>query len=89
MSSDPVYAPGTGTPELGGITTREAQFLLRGLRGLNLIGGDVVQVAPPYDRTGNTVLVGATIMFEILCLVADRNFGAGRAKPSKSMPGKR
>jgi len=55
---------------------------------LNLIGGDVVEVAPPYDQTGNTALVGATIMFEILCLVADRNFGAGRAKPSKPMPGK-
>ena len=71
---DPVYAPGTGTPEVGGITTLEAQRLLRGLRGLNLIGGDVVEVAPPYDQTGNTALVGATIMFEILCLVADSNF---------------
>jgi guanidinopropionase len=75
---DPVYAPGTGTPEIGGITTLEAQRLLRGLRGLNLIGGDVVEVAPPYDQTGNTALVGATFMFEILCLVADRHFGAGR-----------
>jgi guanidinopropionase len=71
---DPVYAPGTGTPEVGGITTLEAQRLLRGLRGLNLIGGDVVEVAPPYDQTGNTALVGASIMFEILCLVADSNF---------------
>jgi guanidinopropionase len=71
---DPVYAPGTGTPEVGGITTLEAQRLLRGLRGLNLIGGDVVEVAPPYDQTGNTALVGATMMFEILCLVADSNF---------------
>ena len=68
---DPVYAPGTGTPEVGGITTHEAQRLLRGLRGLNLIGGDVVEVAPPFDQTGNTALVGATMMFEILCLVAD------------------
>jgi len=75
---DPVYAPGTGTPEIGGITTLEAQRLLRGLRGLNLIGGDVVEVAPPYDQTGNTALVGATMMFEILCLIADRHFGAGR-----------
>jgi len=74
---DPVYAPGTGTPEVGGITTLEAQRLLRGLRGLNLIGGDVVEVAPPYDQTGNTALVGATMMFEILCLIADRHFGAG------------
>jgi guanidinopropionase len=76
---DPVYAPGTGTPEIGGITTLEAQRLLRGLRGLDLIGGDVVEVAPPYDQTGNTALVGATMMFEILCLIADRHFGAGAA----------
>src|SRR5258708_682716 len=74
----PIYAPGTGTPEVGGITTLEAQRLLRGLRGLNLIGGDVVEVAPPYDQTGNTALVGATMMFEILCLIADRHFGACR-----------
>jgi guanidinopropionase len=75
---DPVYAPGTGTPEVGGLTTLEAQRLLRGLRGLNLVGGDVVEVAPPYDQTGNTALVGATMMFEILCLIADANFGAAR-----------
>ncbi|HEV3285283.1 MAG TPA: agmatinase [Steroidobacteraceae bacterium] len=75
---DPVYAPGTGTPEVGGITTLEAQRLLRGLRGMNFIGGDVVEVAPPYDQTGNTALVGATMMFEILCLIADRHFGAGK-----------
>jgi len=68
---DPVYAPGTGTPEIGGITTLEAQQLLRGLRGLNLVGGDVVEVAPPFDPSGNTALVGASMMFEILCLAAD------------------
>ena len=76
---DPVYAPGTGTPEIGGITTLDAQRLLRGLRGLDLVGGDVVEVAPPYDQSGNTALVGATMMFEILCLIADRHFGARRA----------
>ena len=75
---DPVYAPGTGTPEIGGISTIDAQRLLRGLRGLDLIGGDVVEVAPPFDQTGNTALVGATLMFEIMCLVADRHFGSGR-----------
>ena len=69
---DPVFAPGTGTPEVGGITTIEAQTLLRGLNGLNLIGADVVEVAPPFDQTGNTALVGATMMYEILCLIADR-----------------
>jgi len=68
---DPAFAPGTGTPEVGGLTTREAQALLRGLRGLNLIGGDVVEVAPPYDPAGNTALVAATMMFEILCLLAE------------------
>jgi len=68
---DPVYAPGTGTPEIGGYSTFEAQKMLRGLSGLNLIGGDVVEVAPPFDPSGNTALVGATMMFEILCLLAD------------------
>lgn len=68
---DPVYAPGTGTPEVGGITTREAMSLLRGLRGLRLVGGDVVEVAPPFDPSGNTALVGATLMYEILCLLAE------------------
>jgi guanidinopropionase len=79
---DPVYTPGTGTPEIGGISTIDAQRLLYGLRGLNLVGGDVVEVAPPYDQTGNTALVGASMMFEILCLVADSNFGKhGRRRP--------
>ena len=68
---DPVYAPGTGTPEVGGISTLEAQLMIRGLRGLNLIGGDVVEVAPPFDPSGNTALVGATLMFEELCVIAD------------------
>ncbi len=68
---DPVYAPGTGTPEVGGLTTIEAQALLRGLRGLDLVGGDVVEVAPPFDPTGNTALVAATMMYEILCLLAE------------------
>jgi guanidinopropionase len=68
---DPAFAPGTGTPEIGGMTTVEAQTLLRGLRGLNLIGADVVEVAPPFDPSGNTALVAATIMFEILCLLAE------------------
>jgi guanidinopropionase len=68
---DPVYAPGTGTPEIGGFSTFEAQQMLRGLGGLDLIGGDVVEVAPPFDPSGNTALVGATLMFEILCLLAE------------------
>ncbi len=68
---DPVYAPGTGTPEVGGLTTIEGQALLRGLRGLDLVGGDVVEVAPPFDPSGNTALVGATMMYEILCPLAE------------------
>ncbi|HER27718.1 MAG TPA: agmatinase [Rhodospirillales bacterium] len=68
---DPVYAPGTGTPEIGGFSSYEAQKMIRGLRGLNLIGGDVVEVAPPFDPSGNTALVGATMMFEILCVLAE------------------
>ena len=68
---DPAYAPGTGTPEIGGLTTREAQALIRGLRGLNLVGGDVVEVAPQYDPTTNTARAGAQMMFEILCLLAE------------------
>lgn len=69
---DPAFAPGTGTPEIGGMTTREAQQVVRGLQGLDLAGGDVVEVAPPFDPSGSTALVGATFMFEILCLLADR-----------------
>lgn len=68
---DPVYAPGTGTPEIGGFTTYEAQTMIRGLQGLDLIGGDVVEVSPPFDPSGNTAMVGATMMFEILCVLAD------------------
>jgi len=68
---DPVYAPGTGTPEIGGFSTHDAQRMLRGLHDLNIIGGDVVEVSPPFDMSGNTALVGATMMFEILCLIAE------------------
>jgi guanidinopropionase len=66
---DPAYAPGTGTPEVGGLTPREAQQVLRGLQGLNIIGGDVVEIAPQYDPTSNTAHVGAQMLFEILCLM--------------------
>ena len=67
---DPTFAPGTGTPEVGGLTPREGQQILRGLYGLNLVGGDVVAVAPQYDPTTNTALLGAQLMFEVLCLMA-------------------
>jgi agmatinase len=68
-SLDPAFAPGTGTPEIGGLTTREALDLLRGLKGLNIIGGDVVEVAPQYDATTNTAQAGAQVLFEILSLM--------------------
>jgi guanidinopropionase len=66
---DPSFAPGTGTPEVGGLTTREALQLLRGLKGLDIIGGDVVEVAPQYDPTTNTAQAGAQMLFEILSLM--------------------
>jgi guanidinopropionase len=68
---DPVYAPGTGTPEIGGFTTFEAQQMLRGLRGLNIVGADVVEVSPPFDPSGLTAYAGVTMMFEILCSMAE------------------
>ncbi len=70
-SLDPAYAPGTGTPEVGGFTTREALQLVRSLRGLDLVGADVVEVAPPLDPSGVTALAGATLAFELLCLLAE------------------
>ncbi len=68
-SLDPAFAPGTGTPEVGGLTTREALELIRGMRGLNLVGGDVVEVAPAYDSTTNTAQNSAQMLFEILSLM--------------------
>ena len=68
-SLDPAFAPGTGTPEVGGLTTREALEIMRGLRGVNLVGGDIVEVAPQYDATTNTVQAGAQVLFEILSLM--------------------
>ncbi len=74
---DPVYAPGTGTPEIGGINTFDAQRLIRGLSGLNLIGGDVVEVSPPFDMSGGTAHAAVTIMFEILCVLAESHAARG------------
>ncbi len=68
---DPSIAPGTGTPEIGGVTTREAQAMIRLLRGLDIIGADLVEVSPPLDPTGTTALTGATLMFELLCVMAE------------------
>lgn len=68
-SLDPAFAPGTGTPEVGGLTTREAMALIRGMKGLNIIGGDVVEVAPAYDPSTNTAHNGAQMLFEILSVM--------------------
>ena len=70
-SLDPSEAPGTGTPEAGGLTVREALRLLRGLRGLDFVGGDLVEVAPSFDPGTLTAFNGASILFEILCLVEE------------------
>lgn len=70
-SVDPAFAPGTGTPEIGGFTSREALQLVRGFRNLDLVGADVVEVSPPLDPSGGTALVGASIAFELLCLLAE------------------
>jgi len=67
---DPAYAPGTGTPEVGGLTPLQVQMILHGLKGLNVIGGDVVEVAPQYDPTTNTAHVAAQLLFEIFSLMA-------------------
>jgi guanidinobutyrase len=68
-SLDPACAPGTGTPEIGGLTTPQAMELIRALKGLNIVGCDLVEVSPPYDTSGNTALVGANILFELLCVL--------------------
>jgi agmatinase len=67
---DPAYAPGTGTPEIGGIVPREGLALLRGLSGLQVVGADVVEVAPQYDPTTNTSQLGAQLLFEEFALLA-------------------
>eukprot|EP00112_Aurelia_sp_Birch-Aquarium-sp1_P010462 Seg2232.3 transcript_id=Seg2232.3/GoldUCD/mRNA.D3Y31 product="Agmatinase mitochondrial" protein_id=Seg2232.3/GoldUCD/D3Y31 len=68
-SIDPAFCPGTGTPEIGGLTTIQALEIIRGLRGLNIVGGDLVEVSPPYDRNGTTALTAANLLFEMLCVM--------------------
>lgn len=70
-SLDPAFAPGTGTPEVGGLTSAQALGILRGLKGLDIVGGDVVEIAPQYDPTTNTAQIAAQVLFELLCLTAD------------------
>ena len=66
---DPSFAGGTGTPEIGGLSVPQALEIIRGCRGLNLVGADLVEVSPPYDTSGNTALLGANLLYEMLCVL--------------------
>lgn len=68
-SFDPAVAPGTGTPEYGGLTAAQGLEIVRGLQGLNVVGADLVEVSPPYDPSGNTALLGANMLYELLCIL--------------------
>ncbi len=68
-SLDPAFAPGTGTVEVGGLSIWQALEIVRGCAGLNLVGCDLVEVSPPYDTTGNTALIGANLLYEMLCVL--------------------
>ena len=65
---DPAFAPGTGTPVWGGMSSAQAAILLRDLKGIHLVGGDVVEVSPPYDSAAITAVAGAHVAMELLCL---------------------
>ena len=67
---DPAYAPGTGTPEIGGPTSWQALQVARGLKGVKVVGADLVEVSPPFDPSGGTAFLGVTLMFEMLCIIA-------------------
>jgi len=71
---DPSFAPGTGTPEIGGLTAPQGLEIIRGCRGLNLVGADLVEVAPQYDSTGSTALLGANLAYEMLCVLPGVNY---------------
>jgi guanidinopropionase len=77
---DPVYCIGTGVPEPGGLSMRDAQVIIRGLQGLHLIGGDVCEVLPLADPSGHTALNAANLMFEMLCVIADSRANRSRDK---------
>ena len=65
----PALSPGTGTVEIAGLTVPQALEIIRGLKGLPIVGGDLVEVSPPYDPTGNTALLGANLLYEMLCVL--------------------
>tara|TARA_B110000090_G_scaffold86773_1_gene98683 strand:- start:129 stop:893 length:765 start_codon:yes stop_codon:yes gene_type:complete len=73
---DPTFAPGTGTPEIGGPNSFQAQQVIRALSGVNLIGADLVEVSPPFDAVGNTAWLGVSLMFELMCVLS-QSIGMG------------
>ena len=75
---DPSFAPGTGTPEIAGLTSIQGVEIIRGCRGMNLVGADLVEVAPMYDTSGNTALLGANLLFEQLCVMPGVQYRSGR-----------
>jgi guanidinopropionase len=74
---DPAWAPGTGVPEIGGLTPRDVQVMIRSLQGMHLVGGDICEVAPCFDPTGITAVTAANLMWEMLCVLADSKAGRG------------
>lgn len=71
---DPAFAPGTGTAEVGGLTIHQGIEIIRGCKGMNVIGGDLVEVSPPFDTTKNTSVVGANLLYEMLCVLPGVNY---------------
>lgn len=71
---DPAYAPGTGTAEVGGLTVHQGLEIVRGCKGLNVVGGDLVEVSPPYDVSKNTSVVAANLLYEMLCVLPKVNY---------------
>lgn len=69
---DPAFAPGTGTPEIGGPNSYQALQVVRELKGVKVVGADLVEVSPPFDAAGGTAYLGATVMFELLCIIAEQ-----------------
>ena len=74
---DPAFAPGTGTPEIGGPTSFQAQQVVREMTGVNLIGADLVEVSPPFDASGGTAYLGISLVFELMCILAQARVAAG------------
>ena len=83
---DPAYAPGTGMPEPGGVTTLEAQRLIRELGGLDLVGADLVEVSPPFDTGAIISMTAAAILFELLCVLARARVGRHPGRRAATVP---